>query len=47
MKRMKKIFVALLSFSLVMGMNVMSASAEEYTYTITLHAGDKLSLIHI
>lgn len=44
MKRMKKIFVALLSFSLVMGMNVMSASAEEYTYTITLHAGDKGAL---
>ena len=44
MKKMKKIFVALLSFSLVMGMNVMSVSAEEYTYTITLHAGDKGAL---
>lgn len=44
MKKMKKIFAVLLTFSLMLGLNVMTASAEEYSYTITLHAGNKGSI---
>lgn len=42
MKRGKKWIVTLLASSLVLGLNVTAASAkEEYSYTITLHAGEK------
>lgn len=44
MKKMKKIITVLLTLSLVLGLNVMTASAEEYSYTITLHAGNKGSI---
>lgn len=41
MKKLKKIFVSLIAFSLILGMNVMPVSAEGYTYKVTLHAGNK------
>lgn len=44
MKKMKKMITVLLTLSLVLGLNVMTASAEEYSYTITLHAGNKGSI---
>lgn len=41
MKKLKKIFISLFTLSLVLAMNVMPVMAEEYTYTITLSAGNK------
>ena len=42
MKKMKKMFVALIALTLLLGVNAMSVLAEdEYTYTITLNAGNK------
>lgn len=44
MKRWKKIFILLLTLSLLLAMNAMPVSAKEdngYTYTITLYAGNK------
>ena len=42
MKKMKKMFVALIALTLLLGVNAMSVFAEDaYTYTITLNAGNK------
>ena len=48
MKILKKMAAAAAVITFLMGLTVMPAAAKEpYDYTITLHAGNKLSLIHI